>query len=87
MDPAQWVELFRPFTHVKTVHIPDYLVPDIVDVLVAEDMATGVFPELNSLYLEGYGKSPSVAKAAEQFVATRRQSGQTIDLSDLGRAL
>jgi hypothetical protein len=80
VESTQWVELFRPFTHVKTVHVFDRLVPDIVDALVTEDMATGVIPELTRLYLNGYRKSPSVAKAAELFVAARRHSGRTVSL-------
>jgi hypothetical protein len=80
VESTQWVELFRPFTHVKTVHVFDLLVPDIVDALVTEDMATGVLPELTRLYLNGFRKSPSVVKAAEQFIATRRHSGRTVSL-------
>jgi hypothetical protein len=80
VESTQWVELFRPFSHVKTVHVFDQLVPDIVNALVTEDMATGVLPELTRLYLNGFRKSPSLVKAAEQFVATRRHSGRTVSL-------
>jgi hypothetical protein len=43
-------------------------------------METGVLPELARLYLKGYRKSPSVVKAAKQFVAARRQTGRTVSL-------
>jgi hypothetical protein len=82
VDPTQWLELFRPFTHVTTVYVVERLVPGIVQALVVEDMATEVLPELTWLRLKEYRKSPSVAKAAEQFVATRKLSGRTISLSN-----
>ena len=54
--------------------------------LVVEDMATEVLPELITLCLNEYLNSPSLSKAAEQFVATRRLSGRTVYLADGGRA-
>jgi hypothetical protein len=80
VSSTQWVELFRPFTHVRTVHVFEQLVPDVVDALATEDMATGVLPKLARFYLKGYRKSPSVAKAAEKFVAARKHSGRTVSL-------
>jgi hypothetical protein len=83
VDSTQWLELFQPFTHVTRVYVLEKpLVPGIVQALVAEDMATEVLPELTSLRLSGYRSSPFVAKAAEQFVATRRLSGRTVSLDD-----
>lgn len=64
----------------KTVHVFEHLVPDIVDALVAENTVAGVLPELSRLYLKGYRDSLSVAKTAEQFVAARRHSGRTVSL-------
>jgi hypothetical protein len=59
------------------------LVPGIVRALVAdEDMATEVLPEPTRLRLTRYRESPSVVKAAEQFVATRGLSGRTVSLLD-----
>lgn len=80
VESVQWLELFQPFPHVKTVHVFEHLVPDIVDALVAENTVAGVLPELSRLYLKGYRDSLSVAKAAEQFVAARRHSGRTVSL-------
>jgi hypothetical protein len=77
VDPTQWLELFQLFTHVREIHVFEQLVPDIVQALVME----AVLPELTSLSLNGYRKSPSTAKAAEEFVATRRVSGRTVSLS------
>ena len=81
MDSIQWLELFRPFTHLTQVNVSEkQFVPDVVKALVAEDMAAGVLPELTSLFLSGYYNFPTVAKTVEQFVATRGLSGRTIRL-------
>jgi hypothetical protein len=81
VDATQWLELFQLFTHVREIHVFEQLVPDIVHALAMEPMDIGVLPELTSLSLNGYHKSPSTAKAAEEFVATRRVSGRTVSLS------
>jgi hypothetical protein len=82
VESIQWLELFQPFTHVRTVHVFEQLVPDIVDALVAENTVAGVLPELSRLYLNGYRDSLSVSKAAERFIAARRHSGRTVSLFD-----
>ena len=80
-DSIQWLELFQPFTHVTKVTVWERkVIPGIVQALVMED-AAGVLPELTTLSLSGYHHTPSVAKAAEQFVATRRLAGRTVHLS------
>jgi hypothetical protein len=79
VDSTQWVELFQLFTHVTEMHVFEQLVPDIVEAMEAMDI--GVLPELTSLSLNGYRKSPSAAQAAEEFVATRRVSGRAVSLS------
>lgn len=82
MDSTQWLELFRPFTHVTLVRVSEeQLVPSIVQGLVTEGMATAVLPELFSLHLEGHSGTPSVVGAAKQFIATRKLSGHTVFLS------
>ncbi len=81
VDSTEWLEFFRPFTHVTLVRVSEeLLVPSIVQALVTEDMAT-VLPELFSLHLEGYSGIPPVVEAVEQFVAMRRSSGHTVFLS------
>ena len=73
VDSTQWLEFFRPFTHVGQVHVWEtQLVPGIVQALATEDKPPDLLPELISLSLRGYRSSPSVAKAAVQFVAMRR---------------
>jgi hypothetical protein len=81
MGSAQWLELFQPFTHVTRVNVwGEQFVPGVVQALIAGEIATEVLPELTSLYLSGYRGSPSVEKAAEQFVATRGLSGREVHL-------
>jgi hypothetical protein len=80
-DSTQWLEVFQQFTHVTRVTVLEMdVLPGIVQALVMED-AAGVLPELTTLSLSGYHHTPSVAKAAEQFVATRRLAGRTVHLS------
>ncbi|KAN0123096.1 hypothetical protein V8E52_003049 [Russula decolorans] len=93
VDSAQWLELFQPFRHLTQIHVWEkWFVPGIVQALTsvtdtdtdteAAQAAAGisVLPELSSLHLSGYRKSPSVAKAAEEFVAARRLAGRTVRL-------
>ena len=81
VDSTEWLELFRLFTHVTQVCVSEKLVPSVVPALVVEDMTADVLPELTSLQLVGYRRSASVAKAAEQFVTTRKLFGRTISLT------
>jgi hypothetical protein len=80
VDSTQWLELLQPFTHVTNVTVLKQVVPGIVQALVMDDIAAGVLPELTTLRLYGYNWTPSVANAAERFVATRRDLGQTVNL-------
>ena len=82
-DSTEWLELFQPFTHATKVTVWETkVIPGIVQALVMED-AAGVLPELTTLSLFGYRLTPSVAKAAEQFVATRRLAGRTVHLTNV----
>jgi hypothetical protein len=79
VDSAQWLELFSPFSNVRTVNVSEKLVPDVVQDL---GMATdGVLPALTLLKLHGYRKSASVQEAAELFVDARERSGRKINLN------
>jgi hypothetical protein len=87
VDSTQWLELLEAFRHVREFRAFEKLVPGIMQALVTEDIATGVFPELTQLSLEGYRKSPAVVEAAEQFVAGRGLSGLHHILVQLRRDL
>ncbi len=93
VDSAQWLELFQLFGNVSNVSVLEReLVPGIAQALVTREeeeadenmVAAGVFPELEELYLEGYGESPSVLKDVEGFVSARRRAGRTIDVRSDG---
>jgi hypothetical protein len=77
VDSTQWLELFRPFTHVMNVSVSEPgLLPSIVQALGAEDMSTEILPELTSLQMPlSDPDSESVKIAAKQFVARRVSSG------------
>ena len=64
VEPAQWLELFQPFTHVTQVYVSEKLVPSIVQALVAGDMTAEVLPELTSLHLSGCGHFQSLTEVA-----------------------
>jgi len=82
VDPEQWLEFFQSLPHFSKVTVFLHeLVPDIVHVLVNEDMAAGVLPSLTELDLSGYRESQSTIDAAERFVATRKLANQNIVLS------
>jgi hypothetical protein len=79
VDSTQWLELFRPFTHVRELCVSKQLVPGIVQALA---VAPGVLPELIWLHLNGHHNSPSVEDAVEPFVAARGLTGRTMTLLD-----
>jgi hypothetical protein len=82
VDPARWLELFRPFSSVWSVRVTENLVPDVALALggLSDDMAPGVLPALISLILERHRDYPFVQEAAERFVAQRQLSGRRIYL-------
>jgi hypothetical protein len=81
VDPAQWLELFHLLSHVSEIRVDfEKLVPNVVEALVSADMTTGMLPDLTSLVLTGYRKSPPVIAAARQFVATRKRAGRSVSL-------
>ena len=73
MEDTQWLELFRPFTAVRTLRIHHKLQSLIVPVLqeLTGERAMEVFPSLDSLYLEEYPPSGSDQQTIESFVAAR----------------
>ena len=80
MEDTQWLELFRPFTAVRTLRIPYKLQSRIVPALqeLTGERATEVLPALDSLYLEGYPPSGSDQQAIESFVAARQHSDHPV---------
>jgi hypothetical protein len=76
-DDTQWLELFPPFTAVRTLRISRGLRSLMAPALqqLAEEMATDLLPALDSLYLEEYRSSESEQQAIEPIpIFTARQS-------------
>ena len=80
MEDTQWLELFRPFTAVRTLRIHHKLQSLIVPALqeLSGERATEVFPVLDNLYLEEYPPSGSDQQAIESFVAARQHSDHPV---------
>jgi hypothetical protein len=80
MEDTQWLELFRPFTAVRTLRIALELQPLILLALqeLTGERATEVLPALDSLYLEGYQPSRSDQQAIKPFIAARQNSDHPV---------
>jgi hypothetical protein len=76
----QWLELFRPFTAVRTLRISLELQPLILPALqeLTGDRATEVLPALDILYLAGYQPSESDHQAIKPFIAARQNSDHPV---------
>jgi F-box-like len=80
IDSAQWLDLFHPFSDVRSLIVAEEFVPDVSQVLrmAATDY---VLPALTSLTLKGYiYQSELTRQAAEHFVRARRRLGRFIRL-------
>jgi hypothetical protein len=82
MDSTQWLELFHPFTAVRTLRISGMLRPLIVSSLqgLAGELAITVLPALDSLYLQWYKpfQAGSEQQAIEAFIAARQISDRPV---------
>ena len=80
MEGMEWLELFRPFTAVRTLRISRDFLPLIVPALreLTGERAMEVLPALDSLYLEDYRASGSKQQAIEPFIAARQHSDHPV---------
>ena len=80
MEDTQWLELFRPFTAVRTLRITLELQPLILLALqeLTGERATEVLPALDRLYLEEYQPSGSEQQAIKPFLAARQYSDHPV---------
>ena len=80
IEGAQWLQLFRPFTAVRTLRMCRNLKPLIVRALreLTGERATEVLPALDSLYLEESQPSGSEQQAIEPFIAARQHSDHPV---------
>ncbi|KAI0251499.1 hypothetical protein BJV78DRAFT_422046 [Lactifluus subvellereus] len=81
IEDTQWLELFRPFTAVRTLRIGRELRSLIVPALqgLTGERATEVLPTLDSLYLGGYQPSEYYhQEAIKSFIAARQYSAHPV---------
>jgi hypothetical protein len=80
LDDSHWLDLFHPFTAVKSLYISEDFVPHLASALqeIAGERVTEVLPALKSLFLEGTLPPGPILKAIGQFVVARHLSGHPI---------
>ncbi|KAH9966170.1 hypothetical protein BGW80DRAFT_1462439 [Lactifluus volemus] len=80
MDDTQWLELFQPFTAIRTLRISRELWPLITSALrgLGGESAMEVLPALDSLYLEEYQPFGSEKQDIEPFIAARQCSDHPV---------
>jgi hypothetical protein len=82
-DVMQWLEIFHPFTAVKSLYLSEVFAQFIAFVLqglVGERM-TDVLPALEGLFVEDLQPSGPIQEAIVQFVAARQLLGHPVAVS------
>jgi hypothetical protein len=81
-DPPPWLELFRPFTGIRTLRISCHPKSSIMRTLqdLNREMAIEVLPAQDGLYLEDYQPSGPEQKAIEPFIAARQYSDHPVSV-------
>jgi hypothetical protein len=80
IENTQWLDLLRPFTNVKDLHLYKKLVPYIAPALqeLTGERITEVLPALQNIFLHEVGASRPVEEGIKQFVAARQFSGHPV---------
>jgi hypothetical protein len=83
IEASQWLELFHPFTSVKTLYISSNFTPRIAPALqeLVGERVSEVLPALQGLLLEDPSPSGPVQETVGQFVAARQLAGHPIAVS------
>jgi hypothetical protein len=83
IEDSQWLELLRPFTAVKSLHLSKEIAPRIVPSLqeLVGGRTTEVLPVLQSLFVEELHASGPFKEAIERFVAARQLSNHRVAIS------
>jgi hypothetical protein len=79
-ESTQFLNLFRPFTAIRSLYVSEILVPLVVPALQERigERATEVLPNLRDLFLGGSVISGSVQSAIRPLLAAQQLSGQPI---------
>ena len=84
-ENMQWLDVFRPFTAVKSLYVSKDLAKRIASALqeLVDERVTDALPSLERLYLETDHDHPlePIQKAIEPFVAARQPLGHAIVIS------
>jgi hypothetical protein len=82
MDERQWLELFHPFTTVRTLYLSQMIHPHIMSALrgLNGETATEVLPALDNLYLQEHWGIESVQQDIEPFIIARQRSGHPVSI-------
>ena len=80
VNPSQWLELFRPFSAVRSLYVSETLEPIVAGALreLSGDRTMEVLPALENLSLDELGPSGPARDAMEPFIAVRQLSGRSV---------
>ena len=83
IDNTLWLELLRPFTGVKNLHLSNKFASLITPALqeLTGGSTTEVLPSLQNIFLEELQPSGTVQASIQQFAATRQVTGHPIAVS------
>ena len=82
-ESSRWLEIFRPFTNVKSLYISRQFAPHIVSALqeLVGERVTEALPALQALFIQELPSSGPVQEGIGKFVAARQLSGHSIVVS------
>jgi hypothetical protein len=85
IDNTHWLELFQPFTAVRTLrasrHWQSFIMPALQE--LTGETATAVLPALNHIYLEAYQPYGPEQQGVEHFITARQDSGHPVAIQCL----
>ena len=88
VENALWLELLRPFTAVKNLHLSDEFARRIVPALqeLVGSRTTEILPALENIFLDGLEPSGLVQEGIDRFVATRLVTSHPIGVTRWDRS-
>ncbi|KAI0292179.1 hypothetical protein BC826DRAFT_454759 [Russula brevipes] len=88
MVSTQFLEIFRLFTSIRSLHVPEDLMPLIASALheLIGERATEVLPNLRDIFLERSARSGSILEVMQPFIDARRLSGRPVAVHYLEEA-
>jgi hypothetical protein len=80
IENTQWLDLLRPFTNVKDLHLYNQLIPYVAPALqeLTGERITEVLPALQNIFLHEVGASRPVEEGSVLCVAARHFSGHRV---------